>query len=1352
MARSPAAPPSLTPPPPWATTPTSTPSPFSLPTSTAPASPTSSSPISAPHPASSPSRTPAPPQPTPSRPPSEPPPPALLTLAPATLPALPSLTSPSHSATGVTVLANDGAGNFTAGYSTLSALLPAAGQSVIDPFAVADANSDTYSDIYTASTNASGGLDLNVSLVSGSATATAAPITLGIGTKDVSAAWPGNVNFAASTATGSQTVQGVPVGVTVLSSKNPANLGDPVTFTISVAPLTASTIIPTGVVTVQQNGNSIGGGTLDPTGAFSLTTTQNVAGSFPVRAAFGGDNFFAGAVSTILTQVVNQAVAAAPTLTWPTPAPIPYGTPLSPTQLDAVATDADGTVIPGTFTYTPAAGTILPGGPQTLSVTFTPNDLASFLTATQTVVLNVLPAASATTLNVSASDSGVTSVPTGTVITLTANVNAAGLGVSPGQVHFCDASACTGTHLLGTAQLTRSGVAILNFIPGPGTHTYQAVFLGTNSVTQSSATASSTLTVTSAIPTTTTLQQTGTPGNYTLTATTTGVGPVAPSGPVSFLDQSFNNLSLAQATLSLQIAIPTFIAAPSPQTGLDPQSLATGDINGDGIADMVILNEDDNTISVLLGNGDGTFRAGTTLTFDRSSALFGQIILGDFNEDGVLDLAAAAGGGIVIVPGVGDGTFLAPVTQLLDLGTLSAVTGDFNQDGHADLAVLTQDDDNQAVVNVLLGKGDNTFTQLPGINLGGSPAASIFAGDFNADGSPDLVIPTSNGVAILTGLGDGTFSQRASIDTSAVFPTSVAIGDVNNDGKVDLIVTDAGNVGGTGALDIFTGNGDGTFTAAGNLTAGNRPAWVTLADFNADGLPDLAVVNLADNTISVFLGRGDDTFTALSTTSTGQVPLFVAAPDLNGDGVPDLVAVNAVRFGDTNTGIPGSVTVLLTQLAQTAIATTTGLSIAPGTHQVAASYPGDSTYAASLSTPTTLTGLQLTSTLNWQPKVTSIPFGTPLGALELDAVAVGPVGDVVPGTYTYTPPAGSVLKPGTHTLSVTFVPADPTIFTGATSSIQVLVTGLTSSSISPSTVILGAGNTTITLTGSGFSSSAVVQVNGSPIPSTVVSPTTLMAIVPATDFVKSGTLTIVVVDASISQTTAPLTLIVAPASPQVTLSGPSTITPGTQPTLSFALTNPYPVTLNGDFDLSFAPAVNPPVDDPAVQFATGGRTLTFTVPADSTAVPTVQLQAGTVAGTITVPLVLTANGLNVTPTSIQPVVIVIPAAVPAVSSATMTRSGDQLTVVLHGFSNTREVTQATFQFVGISGAQIDTPDVTVPVGPAFTAWYSSAASDQYGSTFTYTQTFTVGGGAASIDSVQVTLTNSVGTSVMQTAQ
>jgi hypothetical protein len=105
-----------------------------------------------------------------------------------------------------------------------------------------------------------------------------------------------------------------------------------------------------------------------------------------------------------------------------------------------------------------------------------------------------------------------------------------------------------------------------------------------------------------------------------------------------------------------------------------------------------------------------------------------------------------------------------------------------------------------------------------------------------------------------------------------------------------------------------------------------------------------------------------------------------------------------------------------------------------------------------------------------------------------------------------------------------------------------------------------------------------------------------------------------------------------------------------------------------------------------------------------------------------------------------------------VSTTTLTRNGSQLTLAIHGFSNTREMTQASFQFTGVGGAQIDTPNVTAAVGTLFTGWFSSAASAQYGSTFTYTQVFNVSGSADTIGSVQVTLTNTVGASTVQTAQ
>ena len=171
-----------------------------------------------------------------------------------------------------------------------------------------------------------------------------------------------------------------------------------------------------------------------------------------------------------------------------------------------------------------------------------------------------------------------------------------------------------------------------------------------------------------------------------------------------------------------------------------------------------------------------------------------------------------------------------------------------------------------------------------------------------------------------------------------------------------------------------------------------------------------------------------------------------------------------------------------------------------------------------------------------------------------------------------------------------------------------------------------------------------------------------------------------------------------------------------------------------------------------MQFATGGRTIAFSIPANSTATPAVQLQTGTIAGAVTVTLAVTSDGVNVTPANVAPVVITIPAAVPALTSAKTTNSGQTLTVAVVGFSNTREVTKAVFHFTPAAGATITNPDVTIDVSTVFASWYGSTASDAYGSAFTYAQPFTLDTDATSIAGVTVTLTNSVGASMVLTAQ
>ncbi len=1148
-----------------------------------------------------------------------------------------------------------------------------------------------------------------------------------------------------------------------------------------------------------------------------------------------GDNYFAASGSQVLSQVVNRAAAVAPTLTWATPASIPYGTPLSANQLDAVATDATGAAVPGVYTYVPPAGTILNAGTQTLSVTFMPTDLNSFLTVSKTVNLTVLQGPSAITLAATSGGSPVTTVAAGSVVTATATVLSGGTAVAPGQVNFCDANVilCDSVHRRTFAQLTSSGTATISFVPEIGTHSYKAVFVGTKNYA-ASVSSNETVTVTGKFATSTAIAASGSTGNYTLTATTVGLAPasVPPTGKVSFLDETSNNLQLGSANLGASTAAVSLLASSSPATGREPVFIATGDFNGDGRLDLAIANygtvgfpATGRTLTILLGNGDGTFHAAPSPATGNAPS---GIAVGDFNGDGRTDLAVTNAGDntLSILLGNGDGTFTAAASPATGSGPNGIATGDFNQDGIADLAVTNTFDN---TVSVLLGNGDGTFTSVGTISTGSNPNTVVVA-DFNRDGNADLAVANTGevGLNIFTGNGDGTFTAVSSPAVQNITGgdfAAVAVGDFNADGKADLVVVSSGNkLSGT----VLLGNGDGTFSVGSSIVGDTTyAAGVAVHDFNRDGESDIVVTD--DQRTLILLSNGDGTFTAGPSSPLGNNddPDYraIAAGDFNGDGVPDLAFTNS----DLD-----AVSVVLTQLTQTATATASGISpIGTGVHQVVASYAGGLNFAVSVSSATNLTALQTTPILSWGPAVTSIVYGTPLGAQELNATAAdatgaaipgvftylpaagavlsagtqkltvtfvptdtrfltvsgsatitvtqatpvltwttpasiaygtalsgaqlnasvaGVSGAVLPGVATYTPVAGTVLSPGTQTLSVSFAPTDALDYTVVNGSVKLLVTGVTLSSFTPNTATLGDGNKTITLTGAGFVASSVVQLNGVSVATAFVNPTTLTAVIPAADFANVGTLQITVLDPTIPASSAALPLVVVAAAASVTLTGPTTTPPGSQPSVSLTINNPYPIPLTAVFTLAFTPAVTPAVDDPAIQFASGGRTYTFTVAAGQTAVPPIALQSGTVAGTITIPLVLTAGGANVTPTNLQPVVITIPPAVPTVSTTTLTRNGSQLTLAIHGFSNTREITQASFQFLGVSGAQIDTPNVTAAVGTLFTGWFSSAASAQYGSTFTYTQVFNVSGSAAAIGSVQVTLTNSVGVSTVQTAQ
>jgi len=359
----------------------------------------------------------------------------------------------------------------------------------------------------------------------------------------------------------------------------------------------------------------------------------------------------------------------------------------------------------------------------------------------------------------------------------------------------------------------------------------------------------------------------------------------------------------------------SFAAAVNYAAGDGPLSVTSGDFNGDGHLDLAAANELTNNISILLGNGDGTFQAAANFTAGNSPI---SITTGDFNEDGRLDLAVAnyVTYNVSILLGNGDGTFNTAVSYAVERYPFSVTSGDFNGDGHLDLAVANFDDTAGLVsdhVSVLLGNGDGTFNAAVNYDPGSRPR-SVITGDFNEDGKLDLATANENSdnVSILIGNGNGTF--RAAVNYAAGdFPMSVTAGDFNQDGHLDLAVAnDVSN-----NVSILLGNGDGTFNAAVNFAAGGFPFSVTKGDFNRDGRLDLAVTLFSSDNVGLLLGNGNGTFNPPVKFAAGDGPFSATAGDFNGDGKLDLATAN-------NTSDTVSVLLNNTQDQQTLTVTVTG--------------------------------------------------------------------------------------------------------------------------------------------------------------------------------------------------------------------------------------------------------------------------------------------------------------------------------------------------------------------------------------------------------------------------------------------
>ena len=341
-------------------------------------------------------------------------------------------------------------------------------------------------------------------------------------------------------------------------------------------------------------------------------------------------------------------------------------------------------------------------------------------------------------------------------------------------------------------------------------------------------------------------------------------------------------------------------------TGNDPVDLIVGDVNHDGIPDLISVDKSDNAVSVRLGNGDGTFKARTTYAVGNSP-VGGSTA--DFQKDGRADIVTVNQGAnnVSILIGNGDGTFQTHRDLAVGAGPDSVVAGDFNGDGKTD--IVTADYDSNTI-SILPGNGDGTFGTRIVLPAGTQHPYKLVKGDFNGDGKLDLLFADCcqgtdvafDTLHVLLNQGNFQFTDVTAFNVSVT--QALHVGRINGDAKDDLAVSYQGCHTPCEGVSLYTSNGDGTFTPKAGLAVSellwNSPTNVVFGDFDGDGRLDVAVAasccgegvsNNAQDAVLLYIQQPDGSYPdgVLTLLGTGVGPSVLATGDLNRDKKADLV-------------------------------------------------------------------------------------------------------------------------------------------------------------------------------------------------------------------------------------------------------------------------------------------------------------------------------------------------------------------------------------------------------------------------------------------------------------------------------